>query len=55
MGNVAPGKGEVHRMTVELRGPVSQGKYVRYKAAVAKIARKFGARPKKGKKFRVRK
>lgn len=43
MAAAAPSKGLVHRVTIELKGPVSQKKYDNYKRAIAKLAKTYGA------------
>ena len=43
MAMVAPSKGTVHRVSIVLKGPVSQKKYDNYKKAIAKLAKTYGA------------
>lgn len=51
MGYVAPKTGQVKRLIVKFRGPISQEKYDRYTHAIEKVARKYGATvTRKGKK-----
>lgn len=53
MGYIAPKKGQVKRLIVKFRGPISQAKYDRYTHAVEKVARRYGATvTRKGKKKR---
>jgi hypothetical protein len=43
MGYVAPKTGQVKRLVVKFRGPISQEKYDRYTNEITKLARKRGA------------
>lgn len=52
MGMAAPTPAEVHRLTLELKGGISQAKYVQYKKAVRSLAKKYGARIKDRKKVK---
>lgn len=43
MAAVGPSKGEIHRVTVVLKGPVGQKKYDNYKRAIARLVKTYGA------------
>ncbi len=44
MGMVAPTPAQVHRLTLEIKGGISQSTYVRYKRDVKKLAARYGAK-----------
>lgn len=44
MGMIAPQKGQVHRMTLELKGgKIDQRRYQAYKNAISKIVKRYKA------------
>ncbi len=52
MGMVAPTPAQVHRLTLELKGGISQKRYQAYKDGVKALAEKYGARIKDRKKVK---
>ncbi|MBI3457546.1 MAG: hypothetical protein HY002_17340 [Candidatus Rokubacteria bacterium] len=55
MAHIAPRKGQVHKMGVHLTGGrIGQKRYEAYKREVEKVARKYGAKVQKGRKFRAK-